>query len=438
MQRTPSMPPHRCGPSSRLQHLSHQLSPRSSSSSSTTTGTTAAGVTTEDARLAIEYPGYSPQPLVTADPDVALQHLRAHGAAVFEAAPPHEAARLDSEAMRRLAASVAPTVFGGALALAKAPVTKVEDGAPLRSQPHQDGGQAYGNAVNDYLMLMGDTPAEGGAAGESYLLDAMGILEALPERLQRALRTVHMEQSAETHGFPFGRSVPPCHGSRDSETAAAAKDGRPTLWRSALWRPAAEGEQQHSNGGSSSRPFFRCPTGGGTRVHQHLDHPVAGLPGQERQLGEEATLAFRQGLLHADNAAPRFVLHPGQALLIDNYRMVHGRERFAGARKIWRVWFWSTDYQYANTSEPAWLSSLPPAMVEALVEAVVAGVASEDATQWGEGPGLHPETRAEIAAIYGGGNSDGLPHGLSEQQMDELIVHGFNVRWRRSPGETGL
>eukprot|EP01044_Picomonas_judraskeda_P015211 COSAG03_NODE_2518_length_2684_cov_3.045261_5_plen_105_part_01 len=77
---------------------------------------------------------------------------------------------------------MAPTVFGGALALAKAPVTKVEDGARLRSQPHQDGGQAYGNAVNDYLMLMGDTPAEGGAAGESYLLDAMAILESLPER----------------------------------------------------------------------------------------------------------------------------------------------------------------------------------------------------------------------------------------------------------------
>ena len=249
-----------------------------------------------------------------------------------------------------------------------------------------------------------------------------------------------MEQSTETHGFPFGRSVPPCHGCRESETAAAARDGRPTLWRGPLWRPAAGGEQPHSNGGGggSSRAFFRCPTGGGTRVHQHLDYPVAGLPEQQRLLGEEATLAFRQGLLHADNAAPRFVLQPGQALLIDNYRMLHGRERFAGARKIWRVWFWSTDYQYANAPEPAWLSSLPPATAEALVEAVVAGVASEDATQWGEGPGLHPATRAEIAAIHVGGSSDGPLHGLSEQQMDELIVHGFNVRWRRSPGETGL
>ena len=52
---------------------------------------------------------------------------------------------------------------------------------------------------------------------------------------------------------------------------------------------------------------------------------------------------------------------------------------------------------------------------------VCEGVASESATQWGEGPGLEAETRAALAER----------HGLSEQQMDELTIHGFQVRCSR-------
>ena len=122
-----------------------------------------------------------------------------------------------------------------------------------------------------------------------------------------------------------------------------------------------------------------------------------------------------------------------QALIIDNYRKLHGRERFSGPRKIWRVWFWSKDYQYADAPEPAWLSSLAPTTSKALVEAAVRAVASEDATQWGEGPGLHPTTRADIASQYGCGSNK-----LSEQQMDELVIHAFNVRWKRNPGAVGM
>lgn len=288
------MPPHRRANTRRLGQLRCHVSPPHASPTSDQ----------HELPLAEVYPGYYPAPAVTSDPQDALKQLQKHGAVVFEPVAPHEASRLDSEGMRHLAASIAPAVFGSALALAKAPVTKEEDGAPLRSQPHQDGGQAYGNAVNDYLVLVGDTPAQGGTAGESYLLDVDAILASLPKRLQRALRDVHMEQSWATTGFPFGRKVPSCHGLCDSESAAAARAGRPTLWRGPLWRPAGEHGRR--------RAFFRCPTGGGTRVHQHLDYPVSGLPAEERHNGEEATLAFRQALLHADNAAPRFTLLPGQ------------------------------------------------------------------------------------------------------------------------------
>ena len=47
-------------------------------------------------------------------------------------------------------------------------------------------------------------------------------------------------------------------------------------------------------------------------------------------------------------AAPRehIKLSPGEALVIDNYRMLHGRTPFgegAENRQLWRQWVWTTD-----------------------------------------------------------------------------------------------
>ena len=45
-------------------------------------------------------------------------------------------------------------------------------------------------------------------------------------------------------------------------------------------------------------------------------------------------------------AAERFHLESGEALLIDNLRMLHGREGYSSKslgndRKMWRVWAWT-------------------------------------------------------------------------------------------------
>lgn len=39
--------------------------------------------------------------------------------------------------------------------------------------------------------------------------------------------------------------------------------------------------------------------------------------------------------------APRFELRPGEVLLIDNYRVYHGREAYTGERIVHRGWFWT-------------------------------------------------------------------------------------------------
>ena len=41
---------------------------------------------------------------------------------------------------------------------------------------------------------------------------------------------------------------------------------------------------------------------------------------------------------------PRFKLEPGQAIIIDNYRLFHGREAYADfSRRLWRLWVWTTE-----------------------------------------------------------------------------------------------
>lgn len=40
--------------------------------------------------------------------------------------------------------------------------------------------------------------------------------------------------------------------------------------------------------------------------------------------------------------APRFKLHPGQTLVVDNYRLLHGRDAYQDLqRMLWRIWVWT-------------------------------------------------------------------------------------------------
>ncbi|MET0147440.1 MAG: TauD/TfdA family dioxygenase [Ilumatobacteraceae bacterium] len=53
--------------------------------------------------------------------------------------------------------------------------------------------------------------------------------------------------------------------------------------------------------------------------------------------------AWHDAIAIAGSAAPRFMLRPGDVAVIDNYRMMHGREPYADLdRLMWRVWVWTT------------------------------------------------------------------------------------------------
>ena len=43
-------------------------------------------------------------------------------------------------------------------------------------------------------------------------------------------------------------------------------------------------------------------------------------------------------------SAPRFKLGPGEALIVDNYRVLHGRDGYSDLnRMMWRVWIWTEE-----------------------------------------------------------------------------------------------
>eukprot|EP01050_Picozoa_sp_SAG11_P029258 SAG11_NODE_8167_length_1053_cov_1.220126_1_plen_229_part_01 len=218
-----------------------------------------------------EYPGVVPAPSVTADPQRCLELIDRDGACILQAVP--SGAGLDgrsADEMKELVASVAPRVFKERLLYAKEP-TRIARGSsnPLASLPHQDAAGPYGNAMSDYMILVGDTPADRG--GESYVLDMRGILASLEPRLRDALAKVCFQQTA-AHHTDFGRGNLPPPGSAEAEAAAGVG-----VWGGPLFLPgSADG---------TLRPFFRCPTGGGTKLHLHLDEPATWQSDARQALG---------------------------------------------------------------------------------------------------------------------------------------------------------
>merc|ERR1719265_946933 len=52
--------------------------------------------------------------------------------------------------------------------------------------------------------------------------------------------------------------------------------------------------------------------------------------------------AYHAAVGRAAEEAPRIFLKPGDALIVDNYRMFHGRDAFRDEQRLlWRVWIWT-------------------------------------------------------------------------------------------------
>ena len=59
---------------------------------------------------------------------------------------------------------------------------------------------------------------------------------------------------------------------------------------------------------------------------------------------EEMIRVWRHSVDVASQSAPQFKLQPGQVLIADNYRLMHGRAAYEDLqRMLWRVWIWTDE-----------------------------------------------------------------------------------------------
>lgn len=227
-------------------------------------------------------------PLRTADPAEAARAVAERGAAILTGIG-------GSEELARL---VPRLVHGDRVVAVPEPAAVREGGdkdrvkreQSERLELHSDG-FAYGDKAPDALALL--CVQDGASGGESFLADGYALLEHVEPALRHFLLTT-----------PVDQTEPGAH---------------PTV-----------------------APIVRTLPSGRRAVRQPLYASPA--PGSADPEGDAAMIRRWQGITaELSGTVPRFRLAPGEALVADNYRVLHGRDPYEGERFLWRVWAWTVD-----------------------------------------------------------------------------------------------
>lgn len=249
---------------------------------------------------------YGVVPQRTSDAGEAFTLLRSDGAAILTDAG---ATRDDARGLAlRVLAPLAPVVpdpapikEGGGNKDRSYLTSNLAEAFAVPFQSGHTDGFAYGDHYPDYIFLLCVKPASAG--GESFVVDTYRILQAL--------RASNLAQDAAFAEFlqtvPVEQTEP---GFKASFAPAIGDNGRGR--RMARWTP--------------------------------VQRPDAKLPDLEQRRQRDLLARWTELTHRASLDAPRFVLQAGEALCLDNYRMLHGRSGFDDLdRQLWRIWAWTTE-----------------------------------------------------------------------------------------------
>jgi len=165
---------------------------------------------------------------------------------------------------------------------------------------HTDG-HAYGDLFPDCFLLVCARPCKDG--GSNFLVDGYGVLDELA-------------------ADPATAWVPPALEARAIDQTSRLPSVTPVVLRAPCGRRA-----------------LRCRLSGppaafaAQRVAENSQNPA-----------QDAAMlkAYHAAVERAASAAARVKLNAGDALIVDNYRMFHGRDPYADSdRLLWRVWVWT-------------------------------------------------------------------------------------------------
>ena len=175
-------------------------------------------------------------------------------------------------------------------------ITRVQ-ATNLKTTPCHTDGFAYGDLYPDFILL--SCVRESKVGGESILVDGYKVLEALaadPELAWAAIALRECQIDQTETGMQTSLS-PICMDNGN---------GRIMVRRTLEQRPAE------------------------TSVDPEKDQLMIEL--------------WHDSIDEASTLAPKFKLLPGQVVIVDNYRLMHGRRPYEDLnRMLWRVWVWSDD-----------------------------------------------------------------------------------------------
>lgn len=196
--------------------------------------------------------------------------------------------------------------------------------------PHSDG-YIWGDSFPDVVILVCEEPA-GEGHGANYLIDGYDVVTRLDSAQKDFLEETlvdHTERS-ETAFVDGTESIVPVirwldpKGWRQSE----ADDRGRICWRRMVGKGVAGKQVENQESGEVQ--------------YASLWAPVQGA--EDTETVKEALLEMDRAIAAEGYKALRFTLEKGEALIVDNFRMLHSREAFHGLdhkRRMWRIWSWT-------------------------------------------------------------------------------------------------
>ena len=175
-------------------------------------------------------------------------------------------------------------------------ITRVQ-ATNLKTTPCHTDGFAYGDLYPDFMLL--SCVRESKIGGESILVDGYKILEALAANPELAWAAIALrERQIDQTETGMQKSLSPI--------CMDNGNGRTMVRRTLEQRPAE------------------------TSVDPEKDQLMIKV--------------WHDSIDEASTLAPKFKLLPGQVVIVDNYRLMHGRSPYEDLnRMLWRVWVWSDD-----------------------------------------------------------------------------------------------
>ena len=233
-------------------------------------------------------------PRIVTDLTEAREELQTNGAVIFEHINCTEAGtRAFAREMfgdRLRALPDGARVFEGG----EHDITRVQ-ATNLKTTPCHTDGFAYGDLYPDFLLL--SCAQESKVGGESILVDGYKILEALAS---------------------------------DPDLAWAATALR-----------EREIDQTETGMQTSLSPICMENGSGRIMVRRTLEQRPA-ENSTDKEKDQKMIDLWRASVDRASDLAPPFKLLPGQVVVVDNYRLMHGRKPYENLnRMLWRVWVWT-------------------------------------------------------------------------------------------------